>query len=180
MPGRDDWTDRTIALPRLALHLRELPARGPALLLLHGLGVDSSIWQAVGRRLSPAYSLLAADLRGHGASEHPQGGYVAVDYAADIAELLERLAGEYGTLFLLGHSLGALAALGAAALNPAAVQRLILEDPPLNGPGQLAPYLAAVLAAKQQSAAALLLATRRYQPELGELVAGIQVGMWQR
>lgn len=177
--GRADWSGRTVALPRLAVHLRELPSPGPALVLLHGLGVDGAIWQAVGRRLSPAFSLVAADLRGHGLSEHPAGGYHARDYAADIAELLEHLAGEYGTLFLLGHSLGALAALGGAALNPNAVQRLILEDPALHGPGPIAPYLTAVLAAKHQSQAALLQTIHVFQPELGALVTGIQAGMWQ-
>lgn len=180
MAGRAGWSERTVALPRLTLHLRELPSPGPALVLLHGLGVDGAVWQAVGRRLSPAFSLVAPDLRGHGRSEHPVSGYHARDYAADIAELLEHLAGEYGTLFLLGHSLGALAALGGAALNPSAVQRLILEEPPLEGPGPLAPYLSAVLAAKQQSPAAMLQTVGHFQPELGALVAGIQAAMWQR
>ena len=180
MSGRAGWIERTAPLPRLAVHLRELPSPGPALVLLHGLGVDGGIWQAVGRRLSPAFSLVAADLRGHGFSEHPVSGYHARDYAADIAELLEHLAGEYGTLFLLGHSLGALAALGGAALNPPAVQRLVLEDPPLSGPGPLAPYLSAVLVAKHQSPAALLQTIQVFQPELGALVANIQAGMWQR
>jgi pimeloyl-ACP methyl ester carboxylesterase len=178
--GRVGWSERTVTLPRLAMHLRELPSPGPALVLLHGLGVDGGIWQAVGRRLSPAFSLVAADLRGHGESEHPVSGYHARDYAADIAELLEHLAGEYGTLFLLGHSLGALAALGGAALNPDAVQRLVLEDPPLNGPGPLAPYLTAVLATKRQSQDTLLQTIQRFQPELGELVIGMQARMWRR
>jgi len=167
-------------LPRLPIHLRELPSPGPALLLLHGLGVDGTIWQAIGRRLTPAFSLLAADLRGHGWSGRPIAGYRAADYAVDVAELLERLAGEYGTLHLLGHSLGALAALGGAALNPSAVQRLILEDPPLNGPGPLGPYLRGVLVTKHESRAALLQTVQHFQPELGELVGNIHASMWER
>jgi pimeloyl-ACP methyl ester carboxylesterase len=180
MAGRSAWVDRTIALPTLQLHLRALPSPGPGLVLLHGLGVDGTIWQAIGRRLSPAFALLAPDLRGHGLSDHPPAGYQARDYAADIAELLEHLASDYGTLHLLGHSLGALAALGGAALNPSAVQRLILEDPPLSGPGPLGPYLSAVLATKHRSRPALLATVRRFQPELGDLVANIQAGMWER
>lgn len=178
--GRAAWTERTFNLPRLALHQRELSSPGPALVVLHGLGVDGTVWQAVGRRLSPTYSLLAPDLRGHGLSDHPATAYDARAYAADIAELLDPLANRYGALYVLGHSLGALAALGAVAMNPSAVQRLILEDPPLNGPGPLAPYLSAVLAAKREGRPALLSVVRRFQPELGELVAGIQVGMWER
>ena len=180
VPGRAAWTERDIPLPRLAIHLRELPSAGPALLLLHGLGVDGTIWQAIGRRLTPAFSLLAADLRGHGLGGHPIVGYQAADYAADTAELLERLAGEYGTLHLLGHSLGALAALGGAALNPTAVRRLVLEDPPLNGPGPLASYLRAVLATKHESRAALVQTVLQFQPELGALVGNVQAAMWER
>jgi pimeloyl-ACP methyl ester carboxylesterase len=180
MAGRAAWVERQVVLPRLAIHVRELPSAGPALVLLHGLGVDGTVWQAVGRRLAPDFALLAPDLRGHGWSDHPATGYHAADYAADIAELLEHLAGEYGTLHVLGHSLGALAALGATALNPATVQRLILEDPPLSGPGRLEPYLTAVLATKHASRAALIQTVLRFQPELGELIAGIQAGMWER
>jgi pimeloyl-ACP methyl ester carboxylesterase len=180
MAGRSAWIGRAIALPTLHMHVRTLPSPGPGLVLLHGLGVDGTVWQAIGRRLSPAFALLAPDLRGHGLSDHPTAGYQARDYAADIAELLEHLAREYGTLHLMGHSLGALAALGGAALNPSAVQRLILEDPPLSGPGKLGPYLSAVLATKHRSRPALLGTVRRFQPELGDLVANIQAGMWER
>jgi pimeloyl-ACP methyl ester carboxylesterase len=180
MAGRSAWIGRAIALPTLHMHVRALPSPGPGLVLLHGLGVDGTVWQAIGRRLSPAFALLAPDLRGHGLSDHPTASYQARDYAADIAELLEHLAGDYGTLHVLGHSLGALAALGGAALNPSAVQRLILEDPPLSGPGPLGPYLSGALATKHRSHPALLETVRRFQPELGDLVANIQVGMWER
>ncbi|MGI8913809.1 MAG: alpha/beta fold hydrolase [Chloroflexota bacterium] len=180
MGGRLPWTTRTVALPRLSFHLRELPSPGPALVLLHGLGVDGAVWQAIGRRLTPAFALVAPDLRGHGYSAHPPEGYQARDYAADIAELLDHLAGQYGTLHLLGHSLGALAALGGAALNPSAVQRLILEDPPLNGPGPLGPYLRAVQATRNVSRATLLQTVLQFQPELGALIGNIQVEMWER
>ena len=180
MIGRTDWSQRAVELPWLTLHLRELGADGRPLLLLHGLGVDGSVWQAVGRRLRPAFRLLAPDLRGHGWSDHPPAGYHARDYAADSAELLAALAAELGPLDVLGHSLGALAALGAAAMQPGAVAHLILEDPPLSGPGAPPEYLAAVLAAKREGPAALLATVRRFQPELGELVAEVQAGMWAR
>lgn len=173
-----DWSSRAVDLPWLTLHLRELGPAGRPLLLLHGLGVDGSIWQAVGRRLRPTFRLLAPDLRGHGRSDHPPAGYTARDYAADIAELLAQLAAELGPLALLGHSLGALAALGAAAMQPEAVSHLVLEDPPLSGRGAPAAYLDAVLRAKGESSAALLAVVRQFQPALGELVARVQADMW--
>jgi len=162
------------------LHLRELAADGPLLLLLHGLSVDGSVWQAVARRLYPAYSIVAADLRGHGYSDHPDRGYDAVDYAGDVAELLDGIVVATGPIDVLGHSLGVLAALGAAALRGEHVRRLVLEDPPLGGPGPTLPYLRAVSVAKQEGRAAITAVVRRYQPELGDLIGQVQAGMWER
>jgi len=174
------WVERDVSLPRLTLHLRELASDGPPLLLLHGLSVDGSVWQAVSRRLYPAHSIIAADLRGHGYSDHPHHGYDAVDYAADVAELLDEIAAATGPIDVLGHSLGALAALGAAALRSEQVRRLVLEEPPLGGPGPTLPYLRAVSEAKQEGHVAITAVVRRYQPGLGDLIGKVQTGMWER
>ena len=39
---------------------------GPALLLLHGLGCDSTTWQPVVAALARSYTVIAPDLLGHG------------------------------------------------------------------------------------------------------------------
>lgn len=173
------WMEEQLPLPGSALHVRILPGEGPALLLFHGLGVDGTVWQGVARRLTPAFTLIAPDLRGHGASDHPAAGYTAEDYAADAAALVERLVPRFGQLAVLGHSLGAVSALGAAIRRPDGVGHLILSDPPGDAT-PLGPYLAAVLAAKQEGEAALRSVVRRYQPELGDLIGDVQVAMWQR
>lgn len=173
------WTEEQVQLPDVALHVRTLPGEGPALLLFHGLGVDGTVWQGVARRLTPAFTLIAPDLRGHGASDHPSDGYTADAYAADAASLVEHLLPRYGPLAVLGHSLGAVSALGAAVRRPDGVSHLILSDPPGDAT-PLGPYLAAVLAAKHDGEAALRAAVRQYQPELGELIGDVQVAMWQR
>lgn len=151
MIQRAQWAERDLALPRITVHLRRLDAGGPLLVLLHGLSADGTVWQGVGRRLSPPFTLVAADLRGHGLSDHPAAGYRVADYAADVAELLDALTHEGGdAVDLLGHSLGALAALGGAAMRPCAVRRLVLVDPPLDGPRTLASYLRRMLGARHR------------------------------
>ena len=45
--------------------------RRSRVLLLHGLGVGGSIWQAFARRLLPDLAAVAPDLRGHGQSDAP-------------------------------------------------------------------------------------------------------------
>ena len=76
--------------PGVRLHVRRVvdpPA--PPVLLLHGLGVGGSIWQAFARRLLPDLAAVAPDLRGHGQSDAPPSGYTPVDYATDLIELIE-------------------------------------------------------------------------------------------
>ena len=81
------------------------------MLLLHGLGVGGSVWQAFARRLLPHLAAVAPDLRGHGQSDAPPDGYAPTDYAADMAELIQDM--QLPTpLPVVGHSLGALVALG--------------------------------------------------------------------
>ena len=101
----------------------------PPLLLLHGLGVSGTVWQSFARRLLPDFDALAPDLRGHGQSDAPPSGYAPLDYATDIAALVDA---EPGPVPLVGHSLGALVALETAALRPRAVPWLVLLDPPLD------------------------------------------------
>jgi pimeloyl-ACP methyl ester carboxylesterase len=98
---------------------------------LHGLGVGGSVWQAFARRLLPHLAAIAPDLRGHGQSDAPAGGYAPSDYAADIAALIGEL--ELPTpVPVIGHSLGALVSLALADARPDLVQWLVVLDPPLD------------------------------------------------
>ncbi|HET6317209.1 MAG TPA: alpha/beta hydrolase [Chloroflexota bacterium] len=113
------------------LHVRRLvePA-APPILLLHGLGVGGAVWQSFARRLLPERAAVAPDLRGHGQSDAPRGGYEPRGYALDLAALIEDL--RLQPLPVVGHSLGALVALALADLRPELVEWLALLDPPLD------------------------------------------------
>jgi pimeloyl-ACP methyl ester carboxylesterase len=115
----------------IELHVRRIvDTPGRPVLLLHGLGVGGVVWQAFARRLTPDLAAVAPDLRGHGLSDAPPSGYAATDYAADLAELIESLLEP--PVPVVGHSLGALAALTLADLRPELVDWLVLLDPPLD------------------------------------------------
>ena len=116
----------------MQLHVRRVvDPVAPPILLLHGLGVTGSVWQAFGRRLLPHFAAVAPDLRGHGASNAPPSGYEPPDYAADLAEMLDAIIDE-PPLPVVGHSLGALVALDLAYGWPELVDRVVLLDPPLD------------------------------------------------
>jgi pimeloyl-ACP methyl ester carboxylesterase len=108
---------------KLALHmLRE--AKGPTLLLLHGLGHRSP--KAVpGWAESWPGSVHALDFTGHGESTRPRGGgYTAEILMGDADAALARL----GPCTVVGHGLGAYIALLLAGARPVAVRGAILCD----------------------------------------------------
>ncbi|MET8152459.1 alpha/beta fold hydrolase [Actinoplanes sp. NPDC049668] len=106
------------------------PPGPPPLLVLHGIWESWRTFAASAERLSAGRTVYCLDLRGHGDSERPHGGYRFADYAADVRAVLPRL----GTVVdVLGHSLGAAVALHAAAARPgpARIRRLVAAEPPV-------------------------------------------------
>jgi pimeloyl-ACP methyl ester carboxylesterase len=94
--------------------------------LVHGVTSSSRTWWRVGPALAGrGFRVLAVDLRGHGASPRAEAGLAVADLADDVAETVG------GPVDLLvGHSLGALAALELVGRNPGFARRLVVEDPP--------------------------------------------------
>jgi pimeloyl-ACP methyl ester carboxylesterase len=76
--------------------------------------------------LSPAFRLIAYDLRGRGESDKPPTGYSLETHGRDLAALLDH----YGLAkaVIMGHSLGAHIALRFAARAPRRVSKLVLVD----------------------------------------------------
>jgi pimeloyl-ACP methyl ester carboxylesterase len=128
-------------------------AARPLAVLVHGVTSSSRTWWRVGPALAArGFRVVAVDLRGHGASPRAAAGLAAADLAADVAETLAPLAvpdpgaaspgaggaalpagaGGAGAFvdLLVGHSLGALVALGLVAARPGFARRLVVEDPP--------------------------------------------------
>ncbi len=97
----------------------------PPLVLLHALGEDATSWDAVAARLAPHFSLLALDLRGHGASDWP-GEYSGELMRDDVLGVLDALG--LTDVVLVGHSMGGVVAYLVAQEQPARVTRLVVED----------------------------------------------------
>jgi 3-oxoadipate enol-lactonase len=102
-----------------------LSGSGPALVLLHCLGVDHHFWDFA-TELEREYTLVRYDLPGHGATPVPNASYTIEDLSAQLRHLL-RDAG-IAKAHLAGISLGGLIAQHFAAANPEMVDRLVLID----------------------------------------------------
>jgi hypothetical protein len=61
---------------------------GPALLLIHGIGDDSSTWAPVLSALGRHHTVIAPDLLGHGGSDKPRADYSIAAYANGMRDLL--------------------------------------------------------------------------------------------
>ncbi len=121
-------THERIRVGPVALHVARWSSGGPPLLLLPAMTHRWDAWLPVIPALVKRFSITAVDLRGHGASDHPDSGYNLSDYAADIVALTEHLGWEKPNV--IGHSLGGSVARIAEARYPGWARRIVIEDTP--------------------------------------------------
>jgi pimeloyl-ACP methyl ester carboxylesterase len=98
--------------------------RGPALLLIHGIGDSSDTWRPVVDQLAEHHTVIAPDLLGHGRSEKPRADYTIGGFANGMRDLLSLLEVERATV--VGHSLGGGVAAQFAYQFPERCERLVL------------------------------------------------------
>lgn len=147
------------------------PSR-PILVLMHGAGMDHSVWALQDRALAySGKSVLSVDLPGHGRS----GGQplASIPALADwLAALLD--AAGVGQASVAGHSMGALAALSFAARHPERTRSIALL-----GAAALMPVneeLRNAAAAKPAAAAAMIVGWG-FSPEAA-LGGSATPGLW--
>ena len=96
----------------------------PVTVFVHGAAFDHTVWKLQARYFAwHGGSVLAVDLPGHGLSQGPLRGSIP-EMADWLVALLD--AAEVGQANLVGHSMGALVALEAAARHDARVRKLAL------------------------------------------------------
>lgn len=100
---------------------------GPPLVLVHGAFSDHrSNWEFVLPLLTARFTTNAVARRGRGETS-PTVRHTVEDESLDVASVIQAAG---APVFLLGHSYGAQVALGAAALVPDKVRKLVLYEPP--------------------------------------------------
>jgi pimeloyl-ACP methyl ester carboxylesterase len=115
--------------------------KGPALLLLHGLGCDHTTWTPVIDSLARRYTVIAPDLLGHGRSDKPRADYSVGGYANGMRDLLTVLGIDKVTV--VGHSFGGGIAMQFAYQFPERTERMLLVAPGGLGP-EVSPAIRAV------------------------------------
>jgi pimeloyl-ACP methyl ester carboxylesterase len=100
--------------------------QGPALVLVHGLGLSHLTWAAITDALAEHFTVYVLDLPGFGYSDKPPGYASARQEAAFVDRFLATLGIERATV--IGHSMGGAVALWLAAEYPARIERVVLVN----------------------------------------------------
>jgi pimeloyl-[acyl-carrier protein] methyl ester esterase len=93
---------------------------GETLVLLHGWGLNSLVWDSIVPRLAREFTVVRIDLPGHGASSWPPEFHDIESLAAAILPALP------ARCSLLGWSLGGVAAIDLALAHTGRIDRLVL------------------------------------------------------
>jgi len=120
-PVRPGRSGRTPGPVRIAW---EATGRGPAVLLVHGLGYGRWGWEPIVERLADRFEVVTVDNRGIGDSDAPAGPYRTRVMAADLVAVLDDAGIDRATV--VGTSLGGMIAQELALHWPDRVDRLVL------------------------------------------------------
>jgi 3-oxoadipate enol-lactonase len=99
---------------------------GPAVVMLHCLGVDHHVWDDAAAALGPDFKVMRYDFPGHGTTSVPSSAYDIEDLSAQLRELLQQQGVKRASV--VGISLGGLVAQHFAATNPEMVDKVVLVD----------------------------------------------------
>ena len=99
------------------------PDDGPAVLLVHGWPQHWWAWRRVIPALAQKFRLIMPDLRGHGWTQAPRGGYDKEQLAGDLLAALDVLGVERVTW--IGHDWGGWIGFLAALRHPARFDRML-------------------------------------------------------
>lgn len=113
----------------------EVQGRGPALLLIAGVGYGGWFWHRLVPHLAPHVEVITFDNRGAGVSDKPAGPYTTRLLAEDALGLVEALGHE--SINVMGHSLGGFVAQELALARPGLVRKLVLSATTTGGPHAL-------------------------------------------
>lgn len=119
-----------IALSKGKTHyILDGPEDGPLVVLFHGFGVFTFVWEGViDAMVARGYRVMAFDFFGFGFSDAPDCTFTADLFIQQARELVKRL--KLPRRFtLLGHSMGGLLATEFTLRHPTLVERLVLVCP---------------------------------------------------
>jgi len=124
--GKEMIREREIRIGNVCFNAAVSPRHGPPLVFLHGVVRRWQDWSPLLPQFTDRWRVHAVDQRGHGKTDRAMS-YIVRNYVEDGIAFLRTLD---EPAVMVGHSLGALVAIGAAAIAPELVRAVVLEEPP--------------------------------------------------
>lgn len=100
----------------------EIEGQGEPLILVHGIGAARDAWRFLVPLLTPHFTVITYDLRGHGASLCPDPGFGLEALVADLERVREMA--DVPSASIAGHSLGGMIGPAYARAHPDRVRKL--------------------------------------------------------
>lgn len=141
-------TERFVKAGDLTMKIAEAGS-GPAVLLIHGLGWDHSLWNPTIEQFAPRHRMIAADTRGHGGTGKPAGPYDMAMFAKDYSALADAIG--LKRVCVVGLSQGGMVAQKLALLRPDLVSALVLISTSCKSAPSLRDNMEARIAAMDQA-----------------------------
>jgi magnesium chelatase accessory protein len=102
----------------------QIMGRGPALLMVHGIGAATHTWHELAPRLASRFTIIAPDLPGHGFTTSPRTDHLSLDgIAIALAALLEEL--RVSPVIGVGHGAGAAILMRLALAEDSSLRALV-------------------------------------------------------
>ncbi len=114
----------------------DFAGNGNPIVIIPGITSPAATWTFVVEALDPRRRVIVLDIRGRGASDKPETGYLMADYVSDLGIMIDALRLE--NPILVGHSMGARVVAAFDAAFPKVACALVAIEPPMSGPGR--PY----------------------------------------
>ena len=125
--GNAGLEERQVQVGEFNIHYLD-SGKGEPLLMVHGFGADKDNWTRIAADLTGEYRVIAPDLPGFGASDHPAGkDYSARTQAKRLHAFVEKLG--LGAVNIAGNSMGGAIAGAYAAQYPENTRTLWLLAP---------------------------------------------------
>jgi N-formylmaleamate deformylase len=116
-------------------HFLRYGGKGPAAIIVPGITSPAVTWGFVAERFGRHFDTYVLDVRGRGLSERADSLDYGLDAcAADVAAFAAALG--LGSYHLVGHSMGARIGIRLAHKHPQGLEKIVLIDPPVSGPGR--------------------------------------------
>jgi pimeloyl-ACP methyl ester carboxylesterase len=105
------------------MHVADTGGAGEPVVLLHGWPQHWWTWNKIIPALAERYRVICPDLRGHGWSDAPAGGYDKPQFASDLIGVIDALG--LDRVKLIGHDWGAIAGYLACIREPERFDRYL-------------------------------------------------------